>query len=86
MNLCNELEGIERGLYSGALGWIDGETCDFSVVIRTLIMRGTKFEFQAGGGITSGSIPENELAEMYTKCKPIMELLNCHYPNLQSKL
>jgi len=76
INLCNKLEGVERGLYSGALGWIDADSCDFSVVIRTLIIRGKQFEFQAGGGITSGSVPANELAEMYTKCKPIMELLN----------
>jgi anthranilate/para-aminobenzoate synthase component I len=83
MNLCNELEGIERGLYSGVLGWIDGENCDFSVVIRTLILRGRKFEFQAGGGITSGSEPEKELAEMYTKAKPIMELLGANLAALK---
>lgn len=75
MELCNELEGVERGLYSGALGWFDDDECDFSVVIRTLILDGKKFEFQAGGGITNGSEPASELAEMYTKASPIMELL-----------
>ncbi len=75
MELCNELEGLERGLYSGALGWFGAGDCDFSVVIRTLIVKGRKFEFQAGGGITSGSEPKTELAEMYTKARPIMELL-----------
>jgi anthranilate/para-aminobenzoate synthase component I len=77
MRLINELEGIERGVYSGAIGYFSGrDKCDFSVVIRTLIMQGDKFEFQVGCGIVADSTPEKELEESYVKAKPIMELLN----------
>ena len=75
MKLCSELEGIERGVYSGALGWISGDACDLSVVIRTLIIQGNKFEFQVGGGIVADSTPEKELEEIYVKAGPILKAL-----------
>lgn len=73
MNLCNELEGNARGVYSGAIGWFaeDG-SCDLSVVIRTIILCGKRFEFQVGGGIVADSTPEAELRETIAKAKGIM--------------
>lgn len=76
MQLCSELEGINRGIYSGALGWISEDSCDLSVVIRTIIIEGNKFEFQAGGAIVADSTPEKELAEINTKIAAIREVLN----------
>jgi para-aminobenzoate synthetase component 1 len=76
MRLINDLEGVERGVYSGAIGYFNGKNeCDFSVVIRTLIIQDDKFEFQVGCGIVADSVPEKELEESYIKAKPIMELL-----------
>ena len=73
MNLCSELEGDARGVYSGAIGWFaeDG-ACDLSVVIRTIILRGKQFEFQVGGGIVADSTPEAELQETIAKARGIM--------------
>ena len=71
MNVCSEFEGIERGVYSGAIGWLDAGACELSVVIRTLIIKGDKFEFQVGGAITADSDPELEWMETMDKAKGI---------------
>lgn len=77
MNLCSRLEQQERGVYSGAIGWFGGNgSCELSVVIRTLIVRDNKFEFQVGGGIVADSIPEKELDELINKAKGIMLALD----------
>lgn len=77
MNLCSKLEQQERGVYSGGIGWFGGDgSCDLSVVIRTLIIRDNKFEFQVGGGIVADSTPEKELEELISKAKGIAIALN----------
>ncbi len=76
MKWCTEQEMLERGVYSGAIGWFGaGETCDLSVVIRTLIIQGTHFEFQVGGGIVADSTPEDEWRETITKARGILMAL-----------
>jgi anthranilate/para-aminobenzoate synthase component I len=76
MRLCAELEGMQRGVYSGALGWVSGDNrCDLSVVIRTLIVQGDAFEFQVGGGIVADSSPAAEWAETVTKALGILKAL-----------
>ena len=72
MNLCTMLEQDARGVYSGALGWLDADgSAELSVVIRTLIINKTKFEFQVGGGIVADSLPEAELEETITKARAL---------------
>lgn len=81
MKLCAELETVERGVYSGAIGYFGGDgSCDLSVVIRTIIISGNKFEFQVGGGIVADSTPEKELEEIYVKASAIMEVLGFKQP------
>ena len=76
MNVCSELELVERGMYSGAVGWLGGDgSCELSVVIRTLLVNGNRFEFQVGGGIVADSVPENEFKEIIDKAKGILECL-----------
>jgi len=73
---CNKQEKIRRGIYSGGLGWFGGDgSCDLSVVIRTLIIDGNRFEFQVGGGITYDSDPQKEWQETIVKSKGIMQAL-----------
>jgi len=73
MNLCSELEKIKRGVYAGAIGWFGGDgSCDLSVVIRTLLIKDKKFEFQVGGGIVADSTPQKELDELISKAKGIL--------------
>lgn len=76
MKWCSAQEGIERGIYSGAIGWFAGDgSCDLSVVIRTLLVRGDRFEFQVGGGIVADSTPEQEWLETMTKARALCRLL-----------
>lgn len=60
-------EGLQRGVYSGALGWMGHDCADFSVVIRTVLIDGVDFEFQVGGGIVADSDPEEEWRETLVK-------------------
>jgi para-aminobenzoate synthetase component 1 len=77
MRICSELEGIARGIYSGALGWLNkAGDCELSVVIRTLILEGKNFEFQVGGGITFDSSPERERQETIDKARGILAALS----------
>jgi len=57
------LEKINRGIYSGALGYLKNDEINLAVVIRTLIIKKDCFEFQVGGGITFDSDPDLELQE-----------------------
>lgn len=77
MRWCQQQEGMERGVYSGAIGWFGaGNTCDLSVTIRTLILEGKRFEFQVGGGIVADSTPEEEWLETIVKARGILTALN----------
>lgn len=72
MNWCAQQERFERGIYSGAMGWLGAQQrCDLSVVIRTLIIKGNQFEFQAGGGIVADSDPQQELLEALIKTRAV---------------
>jgi para-aminobenzoate synthetase component 1 len=76
MNLIADAEKIDRGIYSGAIGIIDGKNnLNFAVVIRTLIINKNKFELQFGGGITYDSNPQFELAEVYNKANSWFKVL-----------
>ncbi len=81
-DICSQLEAMQRGVYSGILGTIKGvRYANFSVVIRTLILKKTaentyNFELQSGGGIIYDSNPWDELLELKLKIKPLMKLLN----------
>ena len=70
MKIIDELEATKRGLYSGAVGFIDpNKNFDFNVVIRSLIYDSySKYlSFHVGSAITSKSIAENEYDECLLK-------------------
>ncbi len=76
MNLCSALEQDARGVYGGAIGWLGGDgSAELSVVIRTLIVSGDRFEFQVGGGIVSDSAPQREWMETMDKSRGILKAL-----------
>lgn len=85
MQWCLAHEGMRRGVYSGALGWFGGDgSCDLSVVIRTLIVQGSRFEFQVGGGIVADSEPEKEWRETLTKARGICRALGVEEKTLEA--
>ena len=76
MHWCAAQEKVERGVYSGAIGWFGAQSrCDLSVVIRTILLDGGRFEFQVGGGIVSESDAEEEWRETLTKARGICQAL-----------
>ncbi len=68
MGIISELEGGERGVYTGALGFIapDGEAV-FNVPIRTIALGDGKGEMGIGAGITHDSEPGDEWRETLLK-------------------
>lgn len=68
MQLINDLEPHNRGIYGGAIGFIgfDGGL-NQAITIRTFVSRNGKLHFQAGAGIVSMSNPERELQEVNNK-------------------
>lgn len=79
MQWCAEQEAVERGVYSGALGWIAADgSLDLSVVIRTLLLCDSAFEFQVGGGIVYDSEPLKEWQETLTKAQGILRAIGVY--------
>jgi len=71
-----ELEAFPRGLYCGAVGWIDSRGGgEFTVALRSALIDGSKARMYAGAGIVAGSRPEKELAETELKFKAMQDAL-----------
>lgn len=68
MEIIEELEGTRRGLYAGAVGYIDYDgTMDTCIAIRTIVMQGKTCYLQAGGGVVADSDPSYEWKETLNK-------------------
>ncbi len=77
-NILEEIEGTQRGRYSGPVGWIDASgSGEFGIALRCgqLSKDREQITVFAGGGIMPDSIPELELAETRAKMKPVLEAL-----------
>lgn len=84
MQMCSALEELKRGVYSGAIGWFGGDgSADLSVVIRTLIMQGNRFEFQVGGAIVADSVPEKEWEETLVKARAVAKVMGIEQQQLE---
>ncbi|MDP9047969.1 MAG: anthranilate synthase component I family protein [Bacteroidota bacterium] len=68
MEIIDENEKTKRGFYSGAIGYF-GFNGDFNhaIMIRSFLSKNNTLHYQAGAGIVSGSIAENELKEVDNK-------------------
>ena len=68
MEIIDENEKTKRSFYSGAIGFF-GFNGDFNhaIMIRSFLSKNSTLHYQAGAGIVSGSIPENELKEVDNK-------------------
>ena len=79
MEIIEELEGVRRGVYCGALGYLsfDGHA-DLNIVIRTLVCRGDRVYFHAGGGIVADSDPAAEYEETLVKAAALLQAVLGH--------
>ena len=66
--IIDELEVERRGIYGGALGYIDfTDNMNMCIVIRTIVKKNNTVYLQAGGGIVMDSDPEAEFIETENK-------------------
>jgi len=71
-----ELETFDRGLYAGAVGWVNGTgDGEFAVAIRATLIDGEKARLYAGAGIVAGSDPAREWQETEVKLRAVLEVL-----------
>lgn len=70
------LEAFPRGLYAGALGWLDASGGgEFVVGIRSALVRDRQARVFAGAGIVAGSDPDREFAETELKSRALLDAL-----------
>lgn len=76
MQIINELEPDRRGLYAGAVGYLDfAGNLDFCIAIRTILLEGGKAYIQAGAGIVADSNPTAEYEETKDKARAMIHAL-----------
>jgi isochorismate synthase len=76
VELIRELEGIDRGWYSGPVGWMDAtEDGEFCVGLRSALIRDRHAHLFSGNGIVAASDPADELAETELKFAVWLPLL-----------
>ena len=68
MQIIDELEPVNRGLYGGTVGYFGARgDMDHAITIRTLVFHGDEYSYQAGAGIVADSVPASEHEEVLAK-------------------
>lgn len=76
MEIINEQENDKRGIYGGAIGYIDfAGDMDMCIAIRIAYKKNNKVFVRSGGGIVADSIPENEHIERENKAKAVINAI-----------
>lgn len=78
-----ELETFDRGWYAGPIGWIGADAAEFAVGIRSGLVSGRNLALFSGAGIVSGSVPEEEWAEIEQKIGDFTRILGLDPANSQ---
>ncbi len=77
ISLLERLETVRRGVYAGALGYLDLRGgLDLSVVIRTILWQEGRAHLHVGGGVVADSSPEAEYLESLDKAKAPLAALD----------
>jgi anthranilate synthase component 1 len=76
MEIIDELEPTRRGLYGGAILYLDfSGNLDSCIALRTLVAKDGRAYIQAGGGVVADSVPEREYQETINKARAVMAAL-----------
>lgn len=76
MEIIDELEPTRRGIYAGAILYLDfSGNLDSCIALRTLVAKNGHAYIQAGGGIVADSVPEREYQETMNKAKAVVKAL-----------
>ncbi len=74
--IINELENNKRGIYGGAIGYLDFTgNLDTCIAIRIAFKKNGKVFVRSGAGIVADSVPENEYQECINKAKAVMQAI-----------
>ncbi len=77
MEIIDELEPTRRGIYAGAVGYVDfSGTLDTCITIRTMLVRDRTIYVQAGAGIVADSDPAFEYEETVSKARALLHAMH----------
>jgi anthranilate synthase component I len=81
MEIIDELEPTRRGIYAGAILYLDfSGNLDSCIGLRTLVAKDGRAYVQAGAGIVADSVPEREFEESANKARAVLKALEiAHY-------
>lgn len=73
MEIIDELEPARRGIYAGAILYLDfSGNLDSCIGLRTLVAKNGHVHVQAGGGVVADSVPEKEYQESVNKARAVL--------------
>ena len=76
MEIIDELEPTRRGVYAGAVMYLDySGNLDSCIAIRTIVTKDGRAYFQAGAGIVADSVPESEYVETVNKARAMLQAI-----------
>ena len=74
--IIDALEPERRGVYGGGMGYLDfAGNMDICITIRSMVKKGSKVYFQAGGGIVADSVEQDEFQETINKAGAVKDAL-----------
>jgi anthranilate synthase component I len=76
MEIIDELEPSRRGIYAGAILYLDfSGNLDSCIALRTLVAKDGTVHIQAGGGVVADSVPAKEYQETVNKSRALVVAL-----------
>ena len=76
MEIIDELEPTRRGIYAGAILYLDfSGNLDSCIAIRTMVVKNGVAYVQAGAGLVADSVPEREYQETVNKARALIAAL-----------
>lgn len=84
MQLIDDMEPTRRGVYAGAVGYMDFRgNMDTCIAIRTMVVENGRIHIQAGAGIVQDSLPEAEYEETRNKAEALHRAIGVAAGELQ---
>ncbi|NCC44338.1 MAG: anthranilate synthase component I, partial [Clostridia bacterium] len=74
--IIEELEGSKRGIYGGAIGYLDfAGNLDTCIAIRLVYKKDGTICIRSGAGIVADSVPDKEFDECQNKARAVIQAL-----------
>lgn len=74
--IIEELEGSKRGIYGGAIGYLDfAGNLDVCIAIRLVYKKDGKICIRSGAGIVADSVPKKEFKECCNKARAVVQAI-----------